>query len=481
MPAPAHASRCQLTPDVTNFYHYGPTNFTGAALSFGVELISPGQLINVYGVVHTVGAVHATDYTWTLHFRSAAFVELPPSCTFTAHVGTGGTVEFHCQAPLTTNHWYVLIQSNSLTTSTDTVELWIDTGAVPQLYLHSEDQAGFVYDSEATSHWRQLTALLGTSSGGHNWISTMTTPRDNANVVYAFPSSDDSMYASLDGGLTFTDYVIGAAAANVSEAVSRVAGEIHFQTGSGSGLQGIWRSTNGGTSWTHIVTQSGAGLALGTTKLWYAEQIGATVAIRQCNLDGSGVTTIASSGTFLGQIRAISDDFCIVVSGASNQIIRVGSDGSVTDIKPSGIDKPWDVGILDATSWLIIGTSNAPALFRHGLVYRTDSGGTTQVADFTPAQSWVEFGVYDSYHLIEVPWGSSTTAYVLGNASATVRQMIWYTADRGTTWTLLENEADPVDTGGLYLVFGPGGIGGARPVPVVALAAIPARLATIVG
>lgn len=161
---------------------------------------------------------------------------------------------------------------------------------------------------------------------------------------------------------------------------------------------------------------------------------------------------------------------------------RVDADGTVTDLRPPTMRRPWDVLPLTATRWIAAGAlPEDPSISQPITVVRTDdAGGSWSTLQTIPVEQGFNadntYGVQDNSTLLATRTpGSVTHLGMMGTASTTQQQIIWTSDDAGTTWIDRLNTAD-TSTGlsrAGFLITGP--------VPAVPAVAIPSRLATIVG
>ena len=312
-------------------------------------------------------------------------------------------------------------------------------------YNHSEDQAGFHFDG---STWTRFgPPPTGDPTAGNYNVSAAAAVASAPLHVYAVEADTNVLSISSDGGLTWTQRTITGLPTSPTPAIfslwARAVGEVYLLEARGNaGMDGIWRTLDDGVTWARIVPFSlglngfGSHMAVGTSKLFYAVHLSTspdTWHINRCNLDGTGIETWAShtftpGGVTAGiLLRAMADDFVIATKFPSGAAAPVGfvwkvDASGITDVRPSGLNRPWDALPLTVTQWLAVGgVSTSP--FEDVQVYRT--------------------------------------------------------TDAGATWTSVVNAADPLDDFGDWTVFGPGGM--ASVCPTVVTVSIPSRLATIVG
>jgi hypothetical protein len=381
-----------------------------------------------------------------------------------------------------------------------------------QLYLYNPDTAGYALDDVGAGH--NFAPLV---TAGVSWLATAATPTGSPTVVYA-SDGGNRIVASTDAGSTWAIYTIaafGSAPTIYASMVSHTLNDLHlFQHEPSAGLQGIWRSTNGGASWTRIVTtrsnqaRRGGMLANGTNRLWYAESNGplplvstsATFEIKSCAWDGSdiqlkgSITYSLPGGTVPRslRLRAIDDTFCLVASPPSNDttaspggLHKVTAAGVVSSIRPSGLDAPWDVAMFDANTYVAAGTSfsdTGVGVASTIRLYRTINGGGswTLVQSIPPTQGFAlngEVGNYSAWTMLEA--AGASVAYMFGYADGATQLYLWKTSNAGTTWTSFRNQAALSDGSGGWLDYGLGGILAIK--AIAPLVAIPSKLATIVG
>lgn len=377
-----------------------------------------------------------------------------------------------------------------------------------QLYLYNYDTAGYALDDTGTGY--NFSDLY---SAGVTALSQAAVARDDPATIYVFDFQGQVFGRSSTAGATWTTLTSvpwSASAECVTSLVCHATGDIHlFQRDPLVGPQGIYRSTNAGTSWTRILAipasdqeSRGGGIAMGSTRLWYAESntplVGGVLPpstflydIKSSNWDASGIVlhgTIDGGDAGWGvagggKLRALDDTFCLAVANTSGRVFKITSAGVITDISPSFVsgEAPWDVAIFDANTYVVAAnaasTTDVP-------VYRTTNGGTTWtlVQTIPSLEGFVERGS-PRFVLMDVVPGSTTVGYMYGLAQAPpndpIQQYVWKTVDAGLTWTSFRNLAALTDGSGNYLDFGFGGVlAAAPPQPRVAISS---RLATIVG
>jgi len=244
--------------------------------------------------------------------------------------------------------------------------------------------------------------------------------------------------------------------------------------------QGIWRSTDDGTTWTQLATVVGPGfMSLASSKLWYAAFGTTNVDFKRCNLDGTGTEILANvaqvgyGGRYL--VRALNDDLCLFTSRAAAQVYLVQPSG-MSAIGPATF-VPWDAIPLSATTFVAVGTASLSG--GDVLVYRTTNSGSswTLVKTIDVLEGFGFTGSPDSYFMIDAAGPSRADLVMTGYADNAVQQNFWISSDAGLTWIKILNEADPFD-GSSWAVDNPGGVVARASVPSVA---VPSRLATIVG
>jgi hypothetical protein len=177
----------------------------------------------------------------------------------------------------------------------------------------------------------------------------------------------------------------------------------------------------------------------------------------------------------------------------SGWMLRVDAGGSVTDLNPSSLRRPYDVLPLTATDWILAGAEASLLNEPHPVTVAVsdDAGSTWSVTETVPADqgfNCVGLGSYNTGPLLAVRTPGSTTEIAMSGAALgplsiddstpELQQLIWTSDDAGATWASLLNTADTITigTGSLHT---PGFVlTGPLYVPPVA---IPSRLATIVG
>jgi hypothetical protein len=384
------------------------------------------------------------------------------------------------------------------------------------LDVSTQTATGFRYSGTT---WTRLAPPTGfTSTSG--FFKTMAGLPGSPLTVYMAMAGVDALMISNDGGATWTEQSMSAYPALTDSVYSlwaRVAGELYLLNNRPIAADlpesGIWKTTNAGVSWTRIIpftgpafSTAGGAMALGDTKLFYAELATQTPVgsdydygwtFNRANLDGSGVevwathtfSTVDHKDPYAILLRAISDDFVLAAAGirqtayvdsttAQGLLWKIDASG-ITDVRPSAILVPWDLLPLTATRWLAVGTNQDTA---DVMVYRTDdAGGSWSLMTTMPAaQSFASGGSQDQFFMLSAPRPSVPDEVVMmGSASSSAQQLLWTSTDGGATWTSMPNTADSFD-GTNWAVTSPGGLASVCPPAPVAVT-VPARLATIVG
>jgi hypothetical protein len=399
----------------------------------------------------------------------------------------------------------------------------------PPFYTINEEQAGFRYSGTA---WTQYGPPLSSTTGNPDdvsiWLSAAATVQGDPLKLYVVRNGTRTLYRSTDGGATWTVITMGGlpATCQIFSLWARADGELLLHQGRRhTSYDGIWRSTDNALNWTRIIAfDTGPGgttafrsgyLALGLSKMFYARCTSqsasgatrphsATWTFNRCNFDGTGIetwatVTLTETQDTLGNwgrlpnafvVHAYGDDLMLVASAEADQnmldsvrgvLWKIDASGQ-SDVRPGGIAACWELLPLTATRWLAVGT---PSLSSTEVrVYRTDNAGGSWSLTHTIAstEGFAFSGAPDSYYLINVSDPSVPDDVVmLGHAGSSVQQIVWTSEDGGGTWASMVNTAEPIDIFGDWTVLGPGGLATIAPYPVVVTAAIPARLATIVG
>lgn len=224
----------------------------------------------------------------------------------------------------------------------------------------------------------------------------------------------------------------------------------------------------------------------------------ATWAVKRANFDGTspetvGVLTFGPDPTdpLVGfapnslQIRPQSDDLCLVSTFFGNGVWRVRAGAGAQRIWTASLGgQPWDAVPLDDATYLAAASAVPPGVSGTAYVFASsDAGANWQIVEtIPPEQSFAPNGAPDSYQMLALASGDLNQLAMLGMASNTVQQIVWESSNRGATWSQNLNYADGTDSGGSYVVGGPGGLVAVQEHRVVVrLVAVPSRLATILG
>lgn len=171
-------------------------------------------------------------------------------------------------------------------------------------------------------------------------------------------------------------------------------------------------------------------------------------------------------------------------------LYRISSIGTITDLRPVNCKHPWDVLLLNGSTWLLAGDQADKGEVS---VWRTTDAGATWTLELTipgaqgfiwgpdgPSPPWAEGAARNKGRLM-TPTDQTDTSQVamLGRTSNLTYpditpQLFWTSTDTGSTWTTLTLPSvagnNPPYPGHLYLAEAP-------PPPV----SIPSRQASIVG
>lgn len=254
--------------------------------------------------------------------------------------------------------------------------------------------AGVLKSTDAGAHWTQLGAssFVGSSfnscssrtTGGAK-IGSIAVSSNNNQVVLAavniFGGSVscgvDGIYRSIDGGQTWTNVLPGAPGNNV---IFDPNGTTAYASVSGTSSQanaGIYKSTDSGTTWNALVN--------------------------------SGNLRTLPAGSTLGRIE-------IAMAPSNSQVLYA----TIAD------------GSLGSTDIL-------------GMMFTIDGGNNwsaMQTVDYCAGQCW-----YDN--VIRVQPGNSNVVFVGGSATLndnSTRSILWRSVDQGQTWTEISSSTLHVDT-----------------------------------
>lgn len=214
------------------------------------EIVSPPSgpqlfsgMYDIYGFTHTNVDVVPTAFFSNPQFATISidFAELSPNIVWRA--GDGDSANGIKSAAYSTNSgssWTAVRAEPSGTTNGGTIAVnangtrvvWSPTGASGTYF---------------------------TTNNGRNWTLSSGVPaevqvlsdRVNPNKYYAFKNG--TFYVSTNGGASFTATVtIGLPSSALVEAMAGHEGELWLAGGSSTGLYGMWRSSNSGTSFIQL-------------------------------------------------------------------------------------------------------------------------------------------------------------------------------------------------------------------------------------
>jgi len=246
----------------------------------------------------------------------------------------------------------------------------------------------------ASSNWQPVFGTLPYNSPGQGRIQAIAVDPTNPNIIYAGTPAG-SIWKSTNGGTSFVSLFdefpqIGVSGIAIDPNNTNI---IYIATGdrnhSDTNFAGVYKSTNGGTSWTITGTISGPSLASdiyvnpsNSNMVWVATS--------------SGVYKSVNAGT--SWVRTLTDN--------------------IKDIKI----KPNDPTIVYAVS--------TTSFYRS-----TDSGSTfTQVTNGLPASS--------GRLVIDVTPANSNYVYVLSSTTSDGFQGVYRSADSGVTFTARNTTTD---------------------------------------
>lgn len=298
--------------------------------------------------------------------------------------------------------------------------------------------------------WSVITAGLPPTPFG---IKLAVSPA-NPNYVYAlmcsyvFPASNGfyGLYRSTDAGLTWTamsttpnimgyDITGAASGGQGSYCMALAVSPLNADEVYAGGIH-VWKSVNGGSTWTIKTNWGGPGTTVHVDQQGLQFQPGSGTIIYSCNDGGLNVSTDAgdtwvnlSNGLEILQIHKLGN------SATNPNVIAVGTQDNGSNKSSSGIVTNIGGGdgfecIIDYTDSNTIYTS-----YQSGAIFRSIDGGTTNVS-ITPAAS-SNFYTYYSMNPL-----NSKTLYA-------PFEELYRSYNKGTTWTAITTGVFPA-TGGAF-------------------------------
>jgi photosystem II stability/assembly factor-like uncharacterized protein len=298
------------------------------------------------------------------------------------------------------------------------------SGRINSIAFHPTDTNTIYIAAAGGGVWK-------TTNGGTNWSVTtdglssissgdVIVDQKNPNIVYygtgelnfawqtCFPGN--GLFKSTDGGTTWNQI---ATAATVGSYCSQLTLDpknssiLYF-----AGSAGLLKSTNSGTSWTTINATTNAMNIFPNTCANTGYAVGANGTIIKTTNGGTNWTTQSSGTTYaLNGVSFCDANYGFVV-GASGKILKTTNGGTIWTQALVG------TGTFNAVS--MVDTSNCTTVGSGGSIYNTTNGGI----------SWTNQTVASGPNFIGVSMVNASTGFAVGTGGA-----IYHTTNGGTTWT----------------------------------------------
>jgi|GEM_PF-1126638 len=271
------------------------------------------------------------------------------------------------------------------------------------------DMSGWYRSTDGGNTWNMLDFFQISTSVDYGFNNGVMCPMafhpTNANTVYGFGAQQDTQFnspnllVSNDGGMTWS-VVAGANPApwpSWGSAGGRVA-QIYIDRGDSNFIligtdNGVWRSINGGTSFTATTGTSG-----------YV------------------------SGFMVDQSSAVGNRTCYV--GTSAGVFKSVNEGSTWAAANTGLSTPANVLAFAGAS---TGTAGGTKMF-------VIDGNSNEIYTSTNAAAWALSSNADTFSMMACADNDITTAYATNNSNRNV----WQTVNGGGAWAKVFNDTSPV-------------------------------------
>ena len=424
------------------------TDFQLPALGVMDVTIDPTNTNNMYIGILMHGVFKSTDggNTWsnTGLNQYCYRVAMDPSNSNVLLAGCTNGVYRSADAGAT---WSLVIPTSGFTNIITEVEF---NPATPNI-VYAAGYSVMYRSADNGITWTVLTAGLPPSPFG---IKLAVSPA-NPNYVYAlmcsyvFPASNGfyGLYRSTDAGLTWTamsttpnimgyDITGAASGGQGSYCMALAVSPLNADEVYAGGIH-VWKSVNGGSTWTIKTNWGGPGTAVHVDQQGLQFQPGSGNIIYSCNDGGLNVSNDAgdtwtnlSNGLEILQIHKLGN------SATNPNIIAVGTQDNGSNKSSSGIVTNIGGGdgfecIIDYTDSNTIYTS-----YQSGAIFRSVDGGTTNVS-ITPSSS-SNFYTYYSMN----PLNSKTLYAPFAE--------LYRSHNKGTTWTAITSGVFPAVSGAFH-------------------------------
>lgn len=304
--------------------------------------------------------------------------------------------------------------------------------------------SGILYRRASDGTWSTIDA----ATVGAGNIGAVAVQAGAADIVYVLGST--ALRKSTDGGASWSTISNPLSDLGNARGLRCDASGNLYLSAENTPDSGVWRSTNGGGSFTHIVPADSPYLetrmvGLGANRLWWGQSEESEPTADHAHyaaLDGSGKVDvtglIADSDTPVWCREtpgADSPGFIFYAHAAGNQgLVKVevaGVTQTVTNITPTtiGLNSRGvrDLLALSASTYVALWTDAAAG--GTGAIYRTTDGGSSwTVVQAATAALFIPDNGYGPYLAQDTV--TSTKLYCLGKQNS-----IFISTDNGTTWT----------------------------------------------